>query len=272
MVAHWHRPPPAVMLVRDDGVTVEIGTGSDLWRWQQAFGAGPENGNWKLLLSRAGVRFVREPLMTCAEFAPAPRPYRLTWYAAWWTGRRPVAPAALPGGAIPVSLDATTNTEAAVPEQADSGKLFVLDLRSVPAPPWSSRTRTLSDQIRDNREDTLCWTCRPVQKPFRRAIRRLAAQVTPRRLVFRGIGPGVCWDPRHAGRGRQPEGLLHWDMPALLDLAVWTRQQLGPEWVLQAEVDGAWARFPALVGLFARNGFETSVEEPPSETASSDHA
>jgi len=83
MIGHWHRPPLRLVFERDDGVRVEVGTGGDVWRWEQNFGFGPEAGNYKLRLEPGGLRFEREPLMTCAEVAPVARIYRLTWYLAW---------------------------------------------------------------------------------------------------------------------------------------------------------------------------------------------
>ncbi len=263
MVAHWHRPPPAVVLGRSDGVRVEIGSGGDLWRWQHAFGAGSENGSWKLLLGPDGVRFVREPVMVCAEFAPAARPYRLTWYAAWWKGGRPTALAGS-AGAVSVPFEESSEVLARV---AAPGQPLALDLQAAPAPAGCRRTRTLCNQVRAVREDALCWVCNPVQKPARRVMRRLAARAREGTLILRGAIPGICWDPRHLSRSRHPDGLPHWDMPALLDFAVWTRRQLGPHWRLQAEIDPVWAASPALAGLFGPNGFEVDIEAPAAETA-----
>ncbi|NOY80201.1 MAG: hypothetical protein GXP31_04260 [Kiritimatiellaeota bacterium] len=262
MVAHWHRPPPAVVLGRGDGTRVEIGTGGDLWRWQHAFGAGPENGSWKLFLGADGMRFVREPIMTCAEFAPAARPYRLTWYAAWWKGARPTALAGS-AGAVPVPFEGGS--------AATAGQALALDLQAAPAPAGCKRTRTLCNQVRGVREDVFCWACNPVQKPVRRVIRRLAAQAREGTLILRGVVPGTCWDPRHLGR-KHPDGLPHWDMPALLDFAVWTRRQLGPHWRLQAEITPAWAASPALAGMFGPNGFEAAPDALPPETAGAQDA
>ena len=49
MIGHWHRPPPALVFEREDKTRVEIGTGTDLWRWEENMEFGPEAGSYKIL-------------------------------------------------------------------------------------------------------------------------------------------------------------------------------------------------------------------------------
>ena len=83
MVGHWHRPPISLIFHRKDGIDLEVGTGFDLWRWEQNLGYYPESGSYKVLLTEAGLELIREPLACCEEFEPEQRNYRFTWYFAW---------------------------------------------------------------------------------------------------------------------------------------------------------------------------------------------
>lgn len=230
MVAHWHRPPLALVFERADGVRLEVGTGSDLWRWEQSLGYGPESGSYKVMFCAEGVRVVREPLMCCQEFSPEPRPYRLSWYAAWSVpGRSQVRPNA---GADAMRLDFTSG----------------------PTTLQARRTSSFAAHVRGERSTCACWMASATAKAARRTIRSLAARGSQGDLAVSGLTPGVCWDAAHVGR-RAPDGLVHWDINALLDFSVWSRQQLGSAWRVFPRVEGFWAELPSLGGLLARNGF-----------------
>jgi hypothetical protein len=47
MIAHWHRPPLALVFERSNGTRIEIGVGDDVWRWEQNLGCGMENGSYR---------------------------------------------------------------------------------------------------------------------------------------------------------------------------------------------------------------------------------
>lgn len=229
MVAHWHRPPLALVFERADGTRLELGTGSDLWRWEQSLGYGPECGSYKVIACAEGVRVVREPLMCCREFSPTPRPYRLSWYAAW----------SLPG-------DAGRTVVGAKATQVG----FAAGQPSLP----SLRTASSAAQVRGERSPCACWLASATSRAARRTIRSLSAQGSGGELAASGLTPGICWDAAHLGR-RVPDGLVHWDINALLDFSVWARQQLGPAWRVVPRADGSWAELPSVCGLFAQNGF-----------------
>lgn len=230
MVGHWHRPPLAIVFERADGVLIEVGTGSDVWRWEENFGAGPEQGSYKIFLSNAGIEYVREPLMTCAEFVPAARPYRFTWYVAW--GKKGTTVSAASTGKeicfehgepiIPLESEAYVVNFAAL-----SGKENLHHLHC-------------NGHFAELKEDSqVCWECDGVQKCARRMIRKLqslpleANQV--KTLRIKGISPSYCLNSIHMERGDKPM-LIHWDINAILDFLVWAKQQLGSQWCIVPEI------------------------------------
>ena len=256
MIGHWHRPPLAIVLENADGLRLELGTGGDLWRWEQSLGYGPESGSYKLMLDASGITYIREPLMCCAEFAPPVRVYRLTWYAAWVKKHAP--PPEIPEELVAIGLDAQGNVDKkTVP--AD-GAPILLDFGTIPAQPGWLRAGQPLD-IASGTRAGLCWETDSVQKRARNAIRQLRTLHPEGGTLFlRGVQPGICWDGSHLGK--RPGSLLaHWDINAILDFSEWTRKQLGNAWKIHAESAAPWSELPSMQGLFAPNGFDEDVTE-----------
>ncbi|OGV82403.1 MAG: hypothetical protein A3K19_04095 [Lentisphaerae bacterium RIFOXYB12_FULL_65_16] len=250
MIAHWHRAPLALVFEREDGTAVEIGTGSDVWRWEHGLGQGPEQGSYKVSLEKDGLHLLREPLMCCAEFAPEARDYRFSWYVAW---RPPgAAPAWDAPGPVVVDLDSP------VPPASGAAALsLVADFAAVE---WASTCRRVPSAlayVRGERTPHVCWHSSQVQSAARRLIRRLAAAAPSGHLDLHGVTPGLCWDPAHLDR-HSDNGLAHWDINAILEFGEWARQQLGLGWHIRADA-GPLACLPSLQGLFGPNGFETEA-------------
>lgn len=283
LLGHWHRPPLALVLERPDGRRLELGAGSDLWRWEHSLGYGPESGSYKLFQDADGLRLLREPLMCCEEFMPAARKYRFTWYAAWGRGAAAVTPAAaavavapaeIPDEALDETLD-ETGLEAAPPKApAAANRLLAadgsLDSAVVAQPAATELVLDFADlPVRDlwrrcpspaaygrNQRTQPCWEADGTQKLARTVIRRLAAlRPDGGRLCIRNLQPGPCWDPAHVEK-KQVDGLAHWDINSIFDFAEWTRKTLGPSWDIRPEWVAPWNELPALAGLFAPNGFD----------------
>lgn len=267
MIAHWHRPPLVLLFERPDGTRLELGTGSDLWRWEQALGAGPESGSYKLLLEADGIRFVREAAMCCTPFQPEARDYRLTWYAAWsergafaaenGTGK---APDGKPGEPPPALLAPDGSFDADV---AAGAAEITLDFTRLRLQPHWCRCASPADYALGQR-GAPCWEEGGVQKAVRSVIRKLAA-ARPQggRLRMRGVLPGICRDPAHLGKKSGGRELPHWDINSILDFAEWTRRQLGPAWEIIPDraLPAPWNELPSLAGLFTPSGFEAPEPE-----------
>ena len=261
-LGHWHQPPLALVFEHADGTHLEIGTGSDIWRWEHAFGHDPESGSYRLILEQDGIRFLREPLTCESESTPEARKYRLTWYAAW--GRESDPPASAPsdsvreldfapgGGLAPncVSVNAPDTVSSSPPA-------LLLDFGRRPAPANWQRCGSPVAFAQGVRTGCSCWEDNGVQKHARQAIRQLAAWPAPGRLVLRGLTPGICWDAGHVHKNKA-RGLPHWDMNGILEFSEWASHKLGPGWALRAEIPTPWSELPSLQGLFAPSGFPSA--------------
>lgn len=266
-LGQWSRPPLALLFERANGTRFEFGTGSDLWRWEQALGAGEATGNYQVLAEAGGLRVIREPLQCAAEFTPRARPYRFTWYAAWATPA-----AAAPADALqelrPLCFRQEGDLELAAlrADASAAAATLVLDLAALPAPDGWRRTSPAGASESGGRAAGLCWEEEKLQKRVRRIVRQLAAWRTEGRLLVRGLQPGVCRDAAHVGKSPGTV-LLHWDMNGLLGWVEWARHHLGPGWDVRVELPQPWSELPSLRGLFAANGFEARDDAAGAEEA-----
>lgn len=284
LLGQWQRPPLALVLERADGLRLEIGTGSDLWRWEFGLGLGPDTGSYQLFAERDGLRFVREPLRCSAEFTPAARKFRFTWYAAWWKPGLVSASAAGDGATLlTFRPDGDLDVPRPPPPAARASKAktksrkkpvvpaklpppcWALDFATLPVPDTCRRFSSTEKLGSGQRAAEFCWEADAVQKRARRVIRQIAAAAEPGTLVIRGVRPGLCWDASHLGKVN-PAGLAHWDINAIFDYSEWVCQQLtgwqvlfepGADAAFPGAAAGLWPP-PSVAGLFQPNGFSTA--------------
>ena len=249
MLAHWHRPPLSVTFRRPNGTTLEVGTGSDVWRWEESFGFSPESGSYKIILEKDGIRFIREPLACCEEFNPVNRSYKFSWYMAW---RENGANKSLPNHeAIPITLDDkgemnSQDIKSALAEKTLYG-YAVLDLNSFN---WKDKQRTSSspyDFIRNIKTQEACWTCSSVVTRLKSAVRKLAEMDDLDGIVFKNFSPKVCYQSHHVNK-KNENGTVHWDINGLFDFASWAsnfcKDKVSLFW------DDKEVIQPSLLGLF----------------------
>lgn len=252
MSGHWHRPPLSLVFEREDGMRFELSCGSDIWRWEQCMGFGPENGSYKIFVEEQGIRIVREPLMCCSEFEPQARDYRFSWVMAWTMPGEKKALDEKNASLLSMSGEQKLHKDKIV---KDGSTPMMLDAESCNLPDFADCTPSPTDNVLDKRSDTVCWEGSAAQKRVRKVIRSLKGECEPGTLIFRNFLPGICWDARHLNR-KNKEGLCHWNLDSLLDFSEWTRKQLGDDWKLSAVVPAPWDELPSMQNCFDINGFE----------------
>ncbi|MCF7854990.1 MAG: hypothetical protein K9N51_09350 [Candidatus Pacebacteria bacterium] len=250
MAGHWHRPPLCLVFERPDGKCLEIGTGSDLWRWEQCLGAGPDKGSYKIQVQPDGIRLIWEPLMCCEPYDPPPRQYRMKWYMAWDNGEAPRPPAPA-GKSRTVEMGADRKLK--IPEQGEAGQYWVLDMTRLQWPETAYRTGSAPAYIRGERSSLPCAEGNATRKLLKRVVRQLADRAEPGILEWRGLTLGPCWDSSHVNR-KNRDGTVHWDISTMLEFGTWARRQLGPAWDIRVANDLANV-LPSLAGLFQPTAF-----------------
>lgn len=249
MIGHWHRPPLAVVFERENGNRLEVGTGSDLWRWEKSFGHGPESGSYKLVVEDTGIRFVREPLMCCLPFTPPAQQYRFTWYMAW------SSPAWRMAGDFPPAAKVATDDARKIMLDAQSAQAlsFLIDFTAPALPNSARKAQTAVDFIRGKTGSVPCWQCNATNRLARSLIRQMQARFGSGHIRLKGLLPQPCYVPGHVDR-KNEDGIGHWDINAILDFCVWARRQLGRDWQLRIE-NRLTDMLPSLKGIELTNGF-----------------
>ncbi|MFA4944810.1 MAG: hypothetical protein WC789_08940 [Lentisphaeria bacterium] len=240
------QPPLAILLERPDGSRLEIGTGSDLWRWLHAFGTSP--ATYRLETAGGDALRFRRTLATPPPAAaeptfPQPRKYRFTCHCAWETAPPPPPPASTPLPPNPAG-----DPDAAALAKAPANAVFHYDFASRD---WPGHWRKSGSHLP-------CWEEPGVQRHARTFIRRLAAaRPAGGTLILGGLLPGRCLDAGHLEKNRQLT-LPHWDSNGLHDFATWAAHQLGAAWTIHpAPAPFPWCELPSLRHLFALGGFAT---------------
>lgn len=249
MLAHWHRPPLSVTFRRPNGTSIEIGTGSDLWRWEENLGYAPESGSYKIILEKDGIRFIREPLACCEDFNPENRSYKFSWYIAW---RENGANKSLPNHhSVSVLLDDKGEVDTQIIKTKLADKTLygyaVLDLNSFD---WKDKQLISSspyDFIRNIKSKHACWNCSSVVTRLKSAIRKLADIEELDGIVFKNFSPKVCYQSHHVNK-KHENGTAHWDINGLFDFAAWAsnfcKDKISLYW------DDKEVIQPSLLGLF----------------------
>lgn len=208
MIGHWHRPPLSVVFENKKGFVFEVGTGFDVWRWEQCLGYGPEAASYKIYATASGLEVVREPLMCCEEFSPEVNQYRHTWYMAWGEREETKAPADI------VWIDPVNPV---VPDDLDK---VGVDLY---AGDWNeSFLRVETSEMLQAGENSgkPCCSHNKVQKNLRSVLRKIKER-SPNELWLKNFNIGVCCNPSHVGR--RGKALTHNDSNYLFDLIEWTK-------------------------------------------------
>lgn len=251
MIGHWHRPPLAVVFERPDGTRLEVGTGSDVWRWESCLGYCPESGSYKITVEADGIRFIREPLMCCLPYTPAAGQRRFTWHLAWYGTAFPGPRQFPPAETLRFENGKLGDFERDVPAKTPS---VVLDTSTLPVPASARKALSAPDLIRGKLASVPCWESHPVSKLARSVIRRLAAMSDNGYLRIKGLLPQPCHVAGHVDR-RETDGVAHWDINGILDFCVWARRQLGESWEMRLENRLAEI-LPSLRCLELPNGFD----------------
>ncbi len=273
--------PAAIVFERADGLRLEFGLGDDLWRWRNAFNSESLKGAGKLEISASGGRFTMRRWVTqCPPPPPPPklpakpvpgahgklpsaeiplsypdaRPYRFNSYIAWSAPMLQATPSRFE--ALP-SLDCSgaNGISRKDLEALEGAPAIALDLRQLPVPQSNRRTA----------DNAACWCGRATQRLYRRIIRQLADFSPSGRLRLDGMTPGWCSCAAHANRKHDGE---HWDLCAIIDAAIWTRQIMGDNWEILIPQTGIWAQLPSLQCLAGDSGFRGSrleAEQPDGE-------
>jgi hypothetical protein len=262
MLGHWHRAPLAMTFVRPNGTAIEIGTGSDVWRWEENLGYAPESGSYKIILEKDGLRIIREPLACCEGHIPESRSFRFSWYLAW---RENGAKKKLDHHHA-VDINFQENGEfdnSPLLKQIKEKKLFVyaiLDRHKLTASSSQKQRYVKSpyDYIRGvavntkqgsvkNAPEAVCWANKSIVTAAKKVVRKLANIDGLDGIIFKNFTPDYCYHPSHVNK-KHANGTVHWDINGLFDFSSWAKNFCSEKLSLFVEADKDCR--PSITGLF----------------------
>ncbi len=266
--------PTAIVFEREDGTRLEFGLGDDIWRWANGFNSESLKGSGKLEISCNGGRYtLRRWVTQCPPVPPAPklpakpvpgaygklpsteppqyipdaRPYRFNSYIAWSDSI--IAPDHADFANL-TALDCSgaNGLDATALAACGAAPAIALDCNQLPVPKQNCRQA----------QKSACWCGRATQRLYRRIIRQLAENSKEGILRIDGMTPGWCDTASHVNRKKSA---AHWDLNAILDTAIWTRQILGDGWKICIPQPGIWREMPSMQCLGAESGFRIKSQE-----------
>ncbi|WDE99057.1 hypothetical protein PQO03_14565 [Lentisphaera profundi] len=225
MIGHWHRPPIAIIFHRKDGIDIEVGTGFDVWRWEENLGYHPESGSYKINLNKNGLEFIREPLACCEDFLPAQRNYRFTWHIAWNNENDKLtipdhSKLYIPFKNAGQEVDFERLKRNLSETTEENAYLYLNIHRGLSWPDHSFAVPSSQAYCCELVSEELCWQSPLISRRLKKIVRRISEMDGVKGLILEGIQPGVCYNPSHVDK-KDVMGLVHWDINPIFDFLSW---------------------------------------------------
>ena len=201
--------PLLVILKNKAGHCLEIGTGSDIWRWNNGLDIEEIKQSYKLSFEDSTVVYERIINDVDEETELTARSYRFTWFLAWSYNQ----PENEMGESLecPLSENGEVDTKK-LRDELTEHMAICLDLEKINVDQKSLKTN-----------QSICLAKRKNMSRLKSMIRKIISNsAATNQLVIRNLNPGICSNGTHLDRKTEH---LHWDYPQILDLAAWTRHQ-----------------------------------------------
>ena len=231
LIGHWHQAPLSLVFERKNGKRIQIGTGSDLWRWNK-LQAYQDTGSYKVIKEKQpsktgkiieGIRILRQPLMTCTPYTPKVASYRFSSFIAWDYGLKKTA---LPKhNPIELVLDKNNNLHRqAIIEQISkkAPNLISIDMAKIHFPNSAYCVASPLDLVQNIRQNHYCLESKKVYLLIKSLVRKLKNIEQIKGVIFRNLYPEPCFFPGHFN-SQAKLGRAHWGINSLLELSAWLR-------------------------------------------------
>ncbi len=222
VIATWAADTVALIFEKSCGRRIEIGIGSDIWRWHMGFCPEQDGVEIELTAQDDGLVLHRIVSRPDRDFVPAPRRYRFSWYMAWSDGHTPSPPDDRKAVGPVWSSDGDIDFESTQRriKNAPPGTVLAIDFETLQ---WNAGIHRR--HAGHGHDEKPCFAANRTLVRCRRIIRQIAAlDAGPFPVQVGGLAPGICDHGRHILRHGKK---LHWDLPAIMQLATWTRQCIG---------------------------------------------
>ncbi len=220
-IKSWGTHPVSLIFKHETGIELEIGLGTDIWRWNNGFLINDNNAKYRLAIIDNEIRFQRYVSIADADIIPEPRHYIFNWYLAWSMSQNDD------------QSDPLSHIELNYNEQQELDLCQLdNDTRNLPLnyalnlDLGKINWRLSQKRIYDNEiSDSPCFTASSTIKHLKRIIRQISSLKNDKIPInITGIFPGFCNCGRHVYK---KHSCVHWDMASIIEFAAWTRKILG---------------------------------------------
>ena len=220
LIESWDSHPLALVFRHETGIELEIGLGTDQWRWEKGFLV-DNYAKYTLNFIDDEIRFQRLVSTSEENIVPAPRHYTFNWYLSWSMNQQ----IDLLNGLLLLDVNFNDKQELNVSQldkdtyDITSNYALNLDLAKIN---WRlSQKRVYNNEVDDNP----CFTAGSTINCLKRIIRQIASlKNIDIPIYITGMSPGFCDCGRHVFKKRP---CSHWDMASLIEFSSWTRKILG---------------------------------------------
>ncbi len=232
---------PLVVVFKDEnGVEVEIGTGYDLWRWNNSDRFNAKN-LFTIKKEKSYILLDRKPLIWQEEHEISKFNFRYTWYFSW--------------------------TKSVLDEKGKKSsprkKVETLEIVKNKLVPVNSDFTSLSnvsllanwpDNACASNKTEPCFISRQTENLLKNFVRSTLTNNLKDReknLTFRGVEPQICFKANHLERSKQ-DVFIHWDYFYIMAFYEWANRFLansGRNFHISIKKDSVLAELPSAKGL-----------------------
>ncbi len=221
VIKSWESHPVALVFKHKTGIELEIGLGTDLWRWDNGFLIDNNDAKYTLAFVDNEIRFQRLVSVAEDDIEPIPRRYTFNWYLSWSMSQHsdPV------NGLSLIDLNYNNEQELDISqlnqetENIPSNYALKFDVGNIE---WRQFQKRIYD---DEISNSPCFAASSAITHLKRIIRQISSLKNKGIPIYiTGISPGICNCGRHVFKKRP---CIHWDMVPIIEFAAWTRKMLG---------------------------------------------
>ncbi|MCP4178488.1 MAG: hypothetical protein GY756_12045 [bacterium] len=229
--------PLVVLFKAEDGTMIEIGTGYDLWRWNQTEKYEAEC-NYSLILKSDGILFNRQPFVWENDYSFPRNNLRFTWYFAWGKETENESTDVVKNILEVHNKKLTVN-------KVDDNKNYTIDNSLWP--------KTAIIKNNDNSILSPCFSSRQTGNLFKKWLRTLFPKIelTGENITLYDIEPGLCLNSSHMERSNDKD-ILHCDYLYIMSLWEWANKYLGESesnFLISLKKDSLFRNLPSAKGL-----------------------
>jgi hypothetical protein len=229
--------PLVVLFQAEDGTQIEVGTGYDLWRWNQAERYEAQC-NYSLIFKNDGILFNRQPFVWDDDYSFPRNNLRFTWYFAWGSKTENKT------ADVVKNILEVRNKKLTVNKVSDA-YCYTIDKSLWP--------KTANAKNNNDSSETPCFISRQTGNLLKKWLRTLFPKIenSADSIILYDIEPNLCLNASHMERTNKRD-TLHCDYFYIMSLWEWANRYLGESdsnFLMSLKSDSLFKDLPSAKGL-----------------------